>query len=285
MDSSSPKFVSLGEHACIQRPSAIGTSAAKDSDPTVVLIFGWMSAELAHLHKYTAMYRQIYPETTIILVRSPLSIFWTSASNFKRRYNPVIEALEALECFDNRQRILTHSFSNGGAFHLVALAGIMPSKALKAQIPRPPSAFIIDSAPGGATLDKAMRAVTSPIRNPLVKLVASSVVVLVYFWMWTIGHILNRPNPVLAMMDTLRHPNVLPWIDERSPRLYLYSKLDAMIPPDDVEAHARRSASDGLDVRKLCFDKSAHVAHARVYPEQYWAAVKTVWEDAWNASK
>ncbi|KAJ6468307.1 hypothetical protein C8R45DRAFT_837987, partial [Mycena sanguinolenta] len=247
----------------------------------VILIFGWMSAQLAHLHKYTAMYREIYPNATIILVRSPLSLFWTSASGLASglsRYAPLLAALEALGCLDDRQRILTHSFSNGGGFHLIALSKMLPPKIF--QSPRSPSALIIDSAPGGDTLDKAMRAVTSPLKNTLIRLLASGVVVFYYCIMWTVGRIVSRPSPIAAMMTALRNPRVLPWIDERSPRLYIYSKADQMVPSVDVEAHAARCAREGLDVRKVCFDKSAHVTHARVYPEEYWAAVRSLWTDA-----
>ncbi|KAF8207014.1 hypothetical protein K438DRAFT_1815535 [Mycena galopus ATCC 62051] len=274
MASSIGGFTSLGPHAYIQRAASISSP----SDPTVILIFGWMAAELSHLHKYTAKYREIYPNTTIILVRSPLSFFWTSARQLKARYVPVIAALEALECLHDRQRILTHSFSNGGAFHIVALANMLSQKTN--QTFRSPSALIIDSAPGGHTLDKAMRAVTSPIKNTLARLLASGVFVLYYFFRWTFGHLLNKPNPVLAVMAALKNPRVLPWIDQRSPRLYIYSKVDEMVPSTDVEAHAAQSASEGLDVRKLRFEKSAHVSHARVYPEEYWATVKNLWADA-----
>ncbi|KAF7330193.1 hypothetical protein MVEN_02456300 [Mycena venus] len=277
-------FTSLGEHAYILRPASQYVSSSS-TDPTVILIFGWMSAKLSHLHKYTAMYTEIYPNATIILVRSPLSFFWTSARGFasllgilrKARYRPVIASLEALGCFDDRQRILTHTFSNGGGFHLITLAGLLPKIT---QSPRSPSALIIDSSPGGATLHKTMLAVTSPIKNTLVRLLASGVYVVLYCFMWTVGHIINRPSPVQVMIDALRNPRVLPWIDERTPRLYLYSTADIMVPAADVEEHAARSASEGLDVRKLRFDKSAHVAHARVYPEEYWAAVKKLWADA-----
>jgi hypothetical protein len=57
--------------------SPISTESDLDS---VILIFGWMGAELSHLHKYTATYSVLYPTTTIILVRSPLSSFWSSSS-------------------------------------------------------------------------------------------------------------------------------------------------------------------------------------------------------------
>ncbi|KAJ6577554.1 hypothetical protein B0H19DRAFT_1120351 [Mycena capillaripes] len=278
--SSTASFTSLGRHAYIQRSSAANTTGSS-SDPTVIIILGWMSAKLSHLHKYTAMYREIYPGATIILIRSPLSFWWTF--NLKRYFAPVIEALEALQCLDNRQRILTHTFSNGGTFHLVALAGMVSSKTPNIEASRLPSALIIDSSPGGVGLDKMVQAVASPIRNPFVQVLASVALALLFCFMWLIGNLVGRPNPVRTMMNALRNPRVLPWIDERSPRLYLYSKADVMVPWAEVEAHAKRSASDGLDVRRWCFDKSGHVAHARVYPQQYWAAVKNLWADACQA--
>jgi len=40
---------------------------------------------------------------------------------------------------------------------------------------------------------------------------------------------------------------------------------------------ARRS---GLDVYQEVFDGSRHIFHARKHAEQYWGAVKRVWDDA-----
>ncbi|KAJ7503545.1 hypothetical protein B0H11DRAFT_586645 [Mycena galericulata] len=271
---SSADLTPLGKYAFIQRPTSVSSTSL--TDPTVVLIFGWMSARLLHLLKYTSMYRQIYPDATIIVVRSNISILWTSHAT---RFKPVVEVLEALGCLQNRQRILTHSFSNGGAFHLIALQGILSSKNTNTQTPRTASAMIIDSAPGGDSLAKLQLALTSPIKNAFLRLLASFFIRVVYSILWTRGQILRRPSPLQTMMVSLRRPRVLPWIDERTPRLYIYSKVDEMVPFTDVEAHAARSESEGLDVRRVCFDKSPHVAHARLYPEEFWTAVRKVWTD------
>ena len=65
-----------------------------------------------------------------------------------------------------------------------------------------------------------------------------------------------------------------------TPRLYLYSQADEMVPWTEVEEHAEEARKAGLDVRMERFEGSPHVAHARTDPERYWGAVKKVWEDA-----
>ncbi|KAJ7183291.1 hypothetical protein C8R46DRAFT_1066488 [Mycena filopes] len=281
MDSSTQSFVPLGQHAYIQAPVSDSVPSSP-TDPTVILIFGWMSAKFSHLRKYTAAYREIYPGATIILVRSHLSVFWSPLSVLRTRFRPVIETLNALGCLENRQRILTHSFSNGGAFHLTQFAKLLPS-AISTETPRPTSAFIIDSAPGGDTMAKGVLAVVSPIKNKWVRLLAKGAFFVVFSLWRLLGELLRRPNPIRHMMGALRNPQVVPWIDARTPRLYLYSKMDNMVPWVDVAEHAAQSAAEGLDVRSVCFEKSPHVSHARLYPERYWAAVKSVWDDACNA--
>lgn len=54
-----------------------------------------------------------------------------------------------------------------------------------------------------------------------------------------------------------------------SPRLYLYSHADAIIPSADVEAAIAADRARGLDVSTVCFEASDHVAHYRAHPEEY----------------
>lgn len=86
------------------------------------------------------------------------------------------------------------------------------------------------------------------------------------------------------MADALRaHMNrarLLPWMDARSPRLYMYSEQDEMVRWGDVEDHAAEGARHGLRVRLERFADSPHVAHARTDPARYWGAVGRTWEDA-----
>lgn len=63
---------------------------------------------------------------------------------------------------------------------------------------------------------------------------------------------------------------------------YLYSPVDELIPPEDVERHAAeaRSRAGIRDVRLERFEKSPHVAHARTDPERYWGAIRRIWEES-----
>ncbi|KAJ6596048.1 hypothetical protein B0H10DRAFT_2197237 [Mycena sp. CBHHK59/15] len=281
---STEKFVPLGAHAYIQRGTPLPSSTVSETGPTVVLMCGWMSAKLPHLHKYTAVYRELYPHVTIVLVRSHISAWYIPYQARQARLQPVSEALKALGCLDGAQkpRILTHTFSNGGSLQLVALASLLSQTRVT---PRIHGALIVDSSPGGDTLEKLQLATTSPIKNFFLKLLANGLIRVMYCIMWTVGHIIRRANPIRTMTAALSSPRVLPWLDERSPRLYIYSKADKMVPWTDVEAHVDDAAHKGVNARKLHFDDSPHVAHARAHPEEYWAAVKKVWADACLASE
>ncbi|KAJ7082857.1 hypothetical protein B0H15DRAFT_851747 [Mycena belliarum] len=270
----------LGPHAYIHRGA---TSTSKHStDPTVVIIFGWMSAKLPHLLKYWVTYREIYPDATLILVRSHISFLWLSSRAFEARFRPVVDVLEALGCLENRQRILTHTFSNGGSFHLLHFARILSVKSVHTQ--SAPCALIIDSSPGGDSLIKLQKALTSPIRNRALRLLAAVCVMLGYCVIRIVlRQILRRPSPIQVMMAGMSRVRVLPWLSARSPRLYVYSKGDEMVPWTDVEESATRAAGAGVDVRMLRFEGSAHVAHARDHPGEYWEAVKKTWADACRA--
>ena len=88
----------------------------------------------------------------------------------------------------------------------------------------------------------------------------------------------------MKMRTTLNKYLLLPWFSKHTPRLYLYSQADEMVPWTEVEEHAEEARKAGLDVRMERFEGSPHVAHARSDPERYWGAVKKVWEDATASS-
>ncbi|KAJ3510688.1 hypothetical protein NLJ89_g4526 [Agrocybe chaxingu] len=101
--------------------------------PTVILLFGWMGAQLPHLLKYIKVYDELYPQATKIVIRSEASFFWTIKKRKNAYLAPVVEALEALGCLPPRKsssalvrngtidpvlpppkpRVLVHVFSNG----------------------------------------------------------------------------------------------------------------------------------------------------------------------------
>lgn len=88
----------------------------------------------------------------------------------------------------------------------------------------------------------------------------------------------QQPGTLARISAYLNSPTSLPPV----PRLYLYSPIDELIPPEDVERHAAQARTEAgvTDIRMEKFEKSPHVAHARTDPERYWSAVKRVWEES-----
>lgn len=69
-------------------------------------------------------------------------------------------------------------------------------------------------------------------------------------------------------------------MSKATPRLYLYSDTDLVIPSKAVEEHIAEAKQEGFDVQAELFHGSAHVSHARKDPERYWGAIRSVWDKA-----
>lgn len=53
------------------------------------------------------------------------------------------------------------------------------------------------------------------------------------------------------------------------PQLYLYSRVDAIIPVEDVEAHITTQTKRGVATTAVDFEDSAHCEHFKQYPDKY----------------
>jgi hypothetical protein len=63
-----------------------------------------------------------------------------------------------------------------------------------------------------------------------------------------------------------------------SPRLYIYSTDDRMVPFTSVEKHISiLKINPSFDVSVEKFSGSQHVQHERQDPERYWKAIENVW--------
>ena len=141
----------------------------------------------------------------------------------------------------------------------------------------PPSEVILDSCPGRGGIEVTQRAFANAVRNPILRRLANLYAVLAH---WIFG----KEATILKMRTTLNKYLLLPWFSKHTPRLYLYSQADDIVPWTEVEEHAEEARKAGLNVRMERFEGSPHVAHARTDPERYWGAVKKVWEDATASS-
>ncbi|CAA7267477.1 unnamed protein product [Cyclocybe aegerita] len=286
-------IIPIGKGIYLSKPKSDVDVESKVAAPTVILLFGWMGARLPHLLKYIKVYDELYPQATKIVIRSEASFFWTIKRRKSAYLAPVVEALEALGCLPPlksssvlvrkaaidsalpppKPRVLVHTFSNGGSWQLATLSDILADRASSyTHAPLPASALIFDSCPG--------RAFTGAIRNPLVAATARTLIWLVYLYLSFRQLFLRGPSTIDNMKARLNKEKLLPWFGRRTRRLYVYSTGDEIIPAKEVDRHAEKAREAGLMVTQVRFKDSPHVAHAKVHPEEYWGAVRKMWEEA-----
>jgi len=174
-------------------------------------------------------------------------------------------------------RILIHAFSNGGSYQLVTLGQLLAKRSV---IPsrRTTTGIVIDSSPGRGNLTNAIQAFTAAVPNRLYRLLIGMLVSALYAY-FSLRYILFGTNPPADILkESLLNAHLVPWVDERTPRLYVYSKVDQLIPWQDVEGHIHAVEAAGMDVRSEVFEKSAHVQHAIEDPKRYWSAIAGLWD-------
>uniref|UniRef100_A0A8H8CEK2 Uncharacterized protein n=1 Tax=Psilocybe cubensis TaxID=181762 RepID=A0A8H8CEK2_PSICU len=268
----------------------------------IILLFSWSgySQNLVHLGaytkntKYSNTYNELYPGATQIIVRSEPSFFWSSQASRKRYLEPAVEALEALGglvpvsktaksalSMDPSPSILVHAFSNGGASQLTTLGEIISSRGIPSSS-LPVSALVLDSCPGDGGAEGTILAFSSSVSNPLVRGIIKFLIRFLYFYVSLQRKIFRSSSETVLdkMKARLNEQRVLPWFDKSTPRLYLYSTADKLIPYREIEAHAQRGKQSGFTVTLERFDNSPHVAHAKMHPERYWAAIQRLWDSA-----
>ncbi|GAA5926070.1 hypothetical protein JCM3775_005194 [Rhodotorula graminis] len=262
--------------------AAAGTSANKA--PELILISGWMGAQLKHVEKYAETYRTIYPTSSILLLRSMESDFFRPS----KLVHALVPAADVLRSRTSgytagpSSGLLVHAFSNGGCLTLKTLNELMrPSRAdgrqpiAAATTPLPARAIVFDSCPGQASLSGIIAAFTAGVKSPLVKVPLMGVLSVVYAFL-RLWDMIRRRSSILARVAAYFNSPALPPV----PRLYLYSTTDKLVPCADVEQHVAEARSLGLEVRAERFEATPHVAHARADPKRYWGAVQQVWEQS-----
>jgi len=176
----------------------------------------------------------------------------------------------------------------GGCLQLVLLSVLLQSRAACLRIAEP-SAIIFDSCP--ARYNAAMMASIISVILPGPRNAVNRAAIKTGFWVRIARNYLSLqlgtlPEDLLATQwDRLHRPDLFPWIGKNTKRLYLYSKSDAVIPASMVKEHLEEARQRGLDVYEVGFDESSHVSHAKMYPERYWTAVLSIWDDASTAAR
>ncbi|KAG8924432.1 hypothetical protein FRC01_011517 [Tulasnella sp. 417] len=261
-------------NALISRP-ATGVVASKD-EPELILIFGWMDAQLQHIHKYTETYHNLYPGATQIIVRSFSQWWWTGTETSIEGTLPIAKLVN--ETY-NPQRTLIHAFSNGGMLSLADLTKGLHRLTGRTDLPLPARTVIFDSCPGDSNFSGGVKAFTGGIKNPIVRNIAGALVVSTISLYWLYITAAGIEDPFVTMRKRLQDPAFLP---PTASRTYIYSKIDELVPSQAVEQHAQESKKLGMDVVLEAYDNTPHVNHLRQNPDRYWAIVKNAWTRSGN---
>ncbi|PIL34038.1 hypothetical protein GSI_03747 [Ganoderma sinense ZZ0214-1] len=265
--------------------SAAASAEPKDDEPTLVLIFGWNMAPMPALRKYGDAYRQLYPRTAQVIIQPDALRFWKFQGARERTLLPVVRMLEDIGLLSgathqNPPRILIHVMSNGGLLCLSDIANMLRRRKIQSP-PGTKCALIFDSAPAPTTLTYAIRASMASLTGGLLQtLLGGTLIYVLYFFTYLARALARRPTLVTREMVAVNDPAFLPWTSLATPRIYLYSTADVVVPFQSVEGHAADARRVGFPVRTVNFETSAHVSHARDYPEKYWGAVRELWSEA-----
>lgn len=138
----------------------------------------------------------------------------------------------------------------------------------------PLTAVVLDSSPGGATLQRVVAAFAASLpKGGVIRFLGVLVLYVVYAALVGTLWVLGRDNKLDRMRKQLNDGALF---DRAAPRVYCYSKRDRLVDWEDVEAHAAGASAAGFDVRRDVFEGSEHVAHALVERERYWGVVQRI---------
>jgi hypothetical protein len=148
------------------------------------------------------------------------------------------------------------------------------------------SALILDSCPAAGTLKSIKVLFDTLIRNPVIRYIVLTFIYTGQFI--ALGLSLLFGNRILLMENIqtdMCNPHVLPWMGLHTPRLYIFSRKDKLIPWQGVIHHAETAKERGMNVRCELYEESGHVGHRRAEPERYWSSVQEVWGAAISKEK
>jgi len=232
-------------------------------DPALIILFGWMGAQLSHLKKYTNTHIEQFPGTSVLVVRShPRQWFERKASRL-----PSLQPI--LPLIPEGGHVLYHVISNGGALRFTDLLSLRPIT------PKSHSAILFDSCPGVLELGPSLLAFLAPFKNLFIRLIARVLLTPFFLLVAAPDRLLGRPD----LLDRVRLPlNDSQFVATDVPRAYVYSKEDRLIQDWAVEEHGHHGATKGYKVTFHRFHGSLHAAHLRKDPETYKRAIGELWD-------
>lgn len=234
-----------------------------ESPTPVVILLGWAGCQEKHLAKYSPMYEKKGFITVQVMV--PARTLFFQSHKVSDVAHGLLGLLGKNKICDNP--IVFHVFSNGGSMVYMHLIGLLHSQKSRLQQMLSVRGVIFDSAPGKPRMLNAVRAFMSTLHtHPILRYILGFCLLI---YMLVIRFLLAMlPACIKSSYGFKLYTRVCDDPTE-CPQLFLYSKADRIIMAEDVEEVVSRRKARGVDVKAVCWEDSAHVAHLRRHPEIY----------------
>lgn len=228
-----------------------------------------MGAPLRHMTKFIDYYsKSHFPGSPIILVLSPTNEFMAGRNIRQKALQPAASVYQSLSV--SQDKVLVHTFSNGGINALRTFISLLPGQKLE------PKVFVIDSAPGTSSITGAVKAFTAHIKTRLWKYIMSFVLGILYTFL-VIRETIMRRQPFLEEMRAwLTDGNAC---GKKTKLVYLYSDKDELVERKSVESNIRDMKDRAYEVQSRNFGETRHVGHMRANPDLYWSEILGVWNE------
>ncbi|KAM7199026.1 Eukaryotic protein of unknown function (DUF829) domain containing protein [Rhypophila sp. PSN 637] len=298
-----PGFTTLSPQVLVQDADST-VSPASHTDPTTVILYSWGDALPKHVSKYVEGYRTLYPAAKIVLIFSPiLKALYTTLSVRSKTMIPVIEAVFgvgstttlvprlslARQNCPAAKRVLVQVMSNTGGINFASTLHAYRQLVGPDAPPFPVDVMVCDSTPGSTVFmtnigpwSKAL-AVGAASYLPWPFFVTRALAVVFLAAVNGMAVLMRETSAAVFSTAAVNDPHLL---DIKARRLYLYSKEDDIIYWQDIEKHAAAAREKGYQVAEgEMFEGTGHVGHLKGHPEQYWRAIRRVWEEKANCDK
>lgn len=260
-------FARLNQAVYIHQPNSNDSSR----DPGLILLAAWMDASIRNVAKYTAGYEKLYPSARILVIMtSSTDVVFRSETANLNRVAPVLDILYSLP---SDVRFLVHSFSNGGALTTSLIAREFVAKTGR-QLPV--TALVLDSSPGKATHQGAIRALAVGLPKFFIFRWLIVIAISIYYWMTKFLYWITLRIDMLK--KTREELNTSALFRLEAPRLYIYSVKDYIVAWQEIEEHVGEAKKSGYRVDTEKFSDTAHAGHLKGNDERYWGCVKRVWD-------
>lgn len=265
-----PNFSKIDDITSLYRPPQANGNTTPSSPttdgPCLVVLCTWMAAAPKHIAKYTEGYRTLYPQAEILLIQAPLPAMFfgsdlTGALNYLAQYAEKTEL--------TRRPILLHMFSNGGARNACDLTSRLYELYGRNLV----DVMVLDCCPGRGDLKGATNAMAYSLpKQPVVRFLGWYMLYATLCIYLVITIVFGFEDIIIRIRRILNDQKILA---KGIPRLYLYSKADALVRSQDVHDHVEEALRAGyLGVREEVFTVAPHCALLNEDASRYWDAVK-----------